>query len=570
MSDVLLLLVIILFVASVAVTMSKKIGLGPILGLLITGIVIGPYTPGTVILEEHVDQIRHISEFGIVLLLFIIGLEMNPKRLWSMRKEVFGLGSLQILLSGAAIGGYFYLFGQPINAAIIIGLTLALSSTAFVIQILQEQNSFSSEHGRIGFSILLMQDLAIVPLLAIIPLLADNIAVLPDDSPMWLQSISVIGALLGVILFGRYIVPWVLNNIAKQGYKESFSLFIMFAVVLAAYVMEHFGLSMALGAFIMGMMLSSSKYGFQIHASVESAKSLLMSIFFISVGMSIDFATLAEAPFMFALDVTAVLTIKITLLFVLVLLFSNSKKVATKVAFLLCQGGEFGFVMLGVAKAFTVIDNTTFIIGVGIISVSMAFTPGLYAFGGNLVKRYAKPMEPLDPALAASEAVSGAKVVVAGYGDTGYVLAQMLQDCSIPFIVIDINPWVVKKGKKIGMPIYYGDITDPKLLNVIGIEQTQMVIISIDHSENAVKATMTLRTLYPMLRILARVLDVELTDKLLQAGANWVVIETLESSLRIGAEALKVLGIDEDQVALLVDSLRKDESATIYSSPSVG
>ncbi|GKX51314.1 cation:proton antiporter domain-containing protein [Budvicia aquatica] len=558
MNDLLLLLVIILFVAAIAVTLSKKVGLGSILGLLITGVIIGPHTPGQVILKEHVGQILHFSEFGIVLLLFIIGLEMQPKRLWAMRKVVFGLGSWQILLSGAAIGGYFYLFSSNVNAAIIIGLTLALSSTAFVIQILQEHNEFSSEHGKIGFAILLMQDLAIVPLLALVPLLSDKIAVLPDDSPMWMQTISVIGALLLVIAFGRIVVPWVLNRMAKNGYRESFALFVMFAVMLAAYVMDHFGLSMALGAFIMGMMLSTSKYGFQIHASVESAKSLLMSIFFISVGMSIDFVTLAQTPFLFAMHVTVVLAIKIAVLFILSLLFGASKEASTKIAFLLCQGGEFGFVLFGVAKAFGVIDDATFIMGIGVISVSMAFTPSLYAFGCNLTKRNAK--SDIDPTLTPQDMAHSAKVVVAGYGDTGYVLAQMLQDSAIPHIVIEKNPEVVKKAQKAGIPAYFGDITDPKLLNVIGVEQAQMVIVSIDHSASALRAVSTLRTLYPMLKILARVLDLELKDKLIEAGANWVVVETLESSLHIGAEALKVLGVADDQVSELVDSLRKDES----------
>ncbi|GKX55139.1 glutathione-regulated potassium-efflux system protein KefB [Leminorella grimontii] len=558
MNDPMLLLVIILFVAAIAVTLSKKVGLGAILGLLLTGIVIGPHTPGQLILKEHVDKILHVSEFGIVLLLFIIGLEMQPRRLWSMRRMVFGLGTLQILLSGAAIGGYFYLFGYGVNAAVIIGLTLALSSTAFVIQILQDHNEFSSEHGRLGFAILLMQDLAIVPLLALVPLLSDKIAVLPDDSPMWMQTLSVIGALLVVIAFGRYGVPWILNRMAKKGYRESFSLFVMFAVVLAAYIMDHFGLSMALGAFIMGMMLSTSKYGFQIHASVESAKSLLMSLFFISVGMSIDFATLAQAPFFFISHVAVILLLKIILLFVLSLAFGTSKEAATKVAFLLCQGGEFGFVLFGVAKAFGVIDDSTFIIGIGVISVSMAFTPSLYALGCRLTKKMVIA-DVENSALKPDDAAHSAKVVVAGYGDTGYVLAQMLQDSAIPHIVIEKNPEIVRKAQKAGIPAYFGDITDPKLLNVIGVEQAQMVIVSIDHSASALKAVSTLRSLYPMLKILARVLDMDLKDKLLEAGANWVVIETLESSLHIGAEALKVLGVADDEVSELVDSLRKDE-----------
>lgn len=557
MHDLLLLLVIILFVAAVAVTLSKKIGLGSILGLLLTGVIIGPYTPGQIIQKEHVDNILHISEFGIVLLLFIIGLEMQPKRLWSMRKVVFGLGSLQILLCGAGIGGYFYLLGHSTNAAIIIGLTLALSSTAFVIQILQEHNEFSCEHGRVGFAILLMQDLAIVPLLALVPLLSDKIAVLPDDSPMWMQTLSVIGALLVVIVFGRWAVPWILNRMARKGYRESFSLFVMFAVVLAAYVMEHFGLSMALGAFIMGMMLSSSKYGFQIHASVESAKSLLMSIFFISVGMSIDFATLAQTPLLFIGNVAVVLVIKIILLFLLSLLFGSSKEASTKVAFLLCQGGEFGFVLFGVAKAFGVIDDAMFIMGIGVISVSMAFTPSLYALGCRLTRK--NVLTQTDDIPTPENVANSAKVVVAGYGDTGHVLAQMLQDSAIPHIVIEKNPEVVKKAKKAGVPAYFGDITDPKLLNVIGVEQAQMVIVSIDHNASALKAVSTLRSLYPMVKILARVLDRDLKDQLLEAGANWVAVETLESSLHIGAEALKVLGVAEEEVSELVDSLRKDE-----------
>ncbi|WP_218046399.1 NAD-binding protein [Budvicia aquatica] len=219
---------------------------------------------------------------------------------------------------------------------------------------------------------------------------------------------------------------------------------------------------------------------------------------------------------------------------------------------------SFGFVLFGVAKAFGVIDDATFIMGIGVISVSMAFTPSLYAFGCNLTKRNAK--SDIDPTLTPQDMAHSAKVVVAGYGDTGYVLAQMLQDSAIPHIVIEKNPEVVKKAQKAGIPAYFGDITDPKLLNVIGVEQAQMVIVSIDHSASALRAVSTLRTLYPMLKILARVLDLELKDKLIEAGANWVVVETLESSLHIGAEALKVLGVADDQVSELVDSLRKDES----------
>lgn len=564
MGEYLLLLSIILLVAVIAVFICKKTGLGSILGLLLTGVIIGPSTPIPLIPKEHVDNLLHTSEFGVVLLLFIIGLEMNPKRLWSMRKEVFGLGTLQIVVSGLCIAGFFYLLGHTSGAAIIIGLTLALSSTAFVIQILQERNEFSSDYGRTSFSILLMQDLAIVPLLALVPMLGTTPNLTVQESSPWLHAMTIVGTLGGVFIFGQYIVPLIINAIAKEGYKTCFNLFVVFSVVIAAYVMDKIGISMALGAFMMGMLLSSSKYGFQIHASVESIKSFLMSIFFISVGMSIDFAVLAQTPVVFLLSVLAVVAIKIIVLVILARLFGAPKETATKVAFLLSQSGEFGFVLLGSAKAFNVIDEITFVTGVGIISVSMALTPALFSLGNKLSKRHVK----LDSSVSLSptSAEGGAKVIIAGCGETGTVLAQMLSVAELPYIVIEKNPWVVKRGRKDNIPVYYGDITDDKLLDVIGAERAQMMIIAIEHGPESLKAIKAVRNICPTLRIFARGYNTETSTELFDSGASWVAVETLESSLFIGSEVLKLLGIDEEEVSHLVDSLRRDEQGVIMTA----
>lgn len=555
MDLILLSSLLLLAVTTIMVTLSKHMGLGSILGLLIAGIIVGPNTPGPYVTSE-VESMRHFTEFGVVFLLFVIGLEMQPSKLWSMRKEVFGLGSLQVIISGLALGFYLSFFIERLSVSMLLGFTLALSSTAFVMQLLQEKGEISSEHGKSSFAILLLQDLAVVPLLALLPWISDINDV--SDNTSAFEKLGTIGLMFVLLVaFGRYIIPKALDKIAKQRNKDAFLMLTLLSVVLSAYLMDHAGLSMALGAFLMGMFLSTSRYSFQIESSIEPFKGILMSLFFIAVGMSIDFKAIMAAPLVFAEHIVVILVLKALILFGLMLLFGASKSNAIKVAFLLNQSGEFGFVLFGAAKAMGLIDDGLFVVGIGVISISMLVTPVLYTFGCKIADKFS-PNSSFSY-FNSKESNDDQKVVVAGYGSTGRVIARMLKNSDIPFIVFDNNPSCVAVGRADGMPVFFGDITDLKLLSTIKLEQASMMIVSIDHSLNAVKIVKHVKEYYTHIKILARAIDIKAMDKLTAAGASWVIAETLESSVRIGAEALSAVGVMPEEIASLLDSLRKNE-----------
>ncbi|AFL68280.1 cation:proton antiporter [Sulfurospirillum barnesii] len=550
----LLSILVLLAVTAIMVTISKHMGLGSILGLLIAGIIVGPHTAGPIITSD-VETMRHFTEFGVVLLLFVIGLEMQPSKLWSMRKEVFGLGSLQVIVSGVVLGIYMSFFLENYKVALLLGFTLALSSTAFVMQLLQEKGELSTEHGKSAFAILLLQDLAVVPLLAILPLVAP---MQEADNGSWLEKIGTF-LLMGTLLvaFGTYVLPKAFERVAKERNKDAFLMLTLLSVVLAAYLMDHAGLSMALGGFLMGMFLSTSRYSFQIESSLDPFKGLLMSFFFIAVGMSIDFNAIMNDPWVFTEHIVVILVLKALVLFGLTLAFGASKSNAIKLAFLLNQSGEFGFVLFGAAKALHLIDDQLFVVGIGVISISMLVTPVLYGFGSKLANKLIH-ISPLTY-FKEEEVSFEQKVVIAGYGNTGKVIAKMLKSTTIPFMVFDVNPTEVAHGKNEGMPVFFGDITDLKLLHTIKIEEASMIIVSIDHSLNAIKVVKHIKEYYPHIKILARALDIKAMDKLLNAGANWVIAETLESSIRTGEEALSQMGVPLDEITTLLDALRKNE-----------
>lgn len=545
---------VLLAVTAIMVTISKHMGLGSILGLLIAGIIVGPNTPGPIVTSE-VETLRHFTEFGVVLLLFIIGLEMQPSKLWSMRKEVFGLGSLQVIASGVVLGLYMNFFVESLGVAMLIGFTLALSSTALVMQLLQEKGKLNTEHGKNAFAILLLQDLAVVPLLAVLPWLSTQEQ---STDVSWIESLITVVAMFALLIaFGRYIIPKALDKVAKQRNKDAFLLLTLLSVVLSAYLMDHAGLSMALGAFLMGMFLSTSRYSFQIESSLEPFKGILMSLFFIAVGMSIDFNAIFKNPWIFSTHIVVILVLKALVVFVLVLLFGGNKSGAIKLAFLLNQSGEFGFVLFGAAKALGIIDDNLFVVGIGVISISMLVTPVLYSFGCTIANKLANLSQ--FSYFNTENASMEQKVVVAGYGSTGKVIAKMLKSSGIPFMVFDINTTEVAHGRKEGLPVFFGDITDMKLLSTIKLDQASMVIVSIDHSLNAIKVVKHIKENYPHIKILARALDIKAMDKMLFAGASWVIAETLESSIRTGEEALSQMGVPMDEIATLLEALRKNE-----------
>ncbi len=554
--------IVLLTAAALAVALFKHLGLGAILGLLVAGIAVGPHSIGPYV-TTHVDDVRNFTELGVVLLLFMIGLEMQPKRLWALRREVFGLGTVQILLCGLGIAVYISFYQTSWQAALIIGLTMALSSTALVMQLLQERGELATRHGTSAFAILLMQDLAVVPMLAIVPLLSD-LASSTAETSFVQQLLTVVGLITLVMVLGRYIVPFALERLLRQNNREAFALVIMLAVFLAAWAMHKAGLSMALGAFMMGMLLSTSRFSFQIQAHVEPFKGLLMSLFFVAVGMSIDLPAIAAQPLLLAQHVVVIVAIKLIVLFVISLLFGLSRGVATRVAFLLAQNGEFGFVLFGFAKSMGVIDDATFVIAVSVISVSMLLTPLLVRIGDDLARRAERRKKMPDVLdLESSGTRPGARVVIAGYGRVGHTIATLLEVNQIPFIAFDTNPVNVESGVRDGRAVYYGDIGDMELLTAARVGNASLVILTIDHGPTAMRAVSHIRTAYPHVQVIARARDLEACGSLIRAGATRAYPETIESSLRLGAEALEMLGISTEEVDDLLKGVRGQNYAQV-------
>jgi len=560
--------VLLLVVASIAVAVFRHFGLGSILGLLVTGVIVGPHTPGPFVTTE-VDGVRQFTELGVVLLLFLIGLEMQPRRLWALRRTLFGLGSLQMIVSTLAIAAYFRIFEPRWSVALLIGASLALSSTAFVIQMLRDQGEIASQQGQTAFAVLLLQDLAVVPLLAMVPVVADN-GPLPKGLPLW-EQIGAAAALVAlVIVGGRYLIPRVLDLLARQGNREAFFLFAMTAVFVAAWAMDKAGMSMALGAFLMGMMLSTSRYHLQIEATMEPHKGLLMSLFFVAVGMSVDVATLVESPLEFAQHVVAIIVIKIAVLYALCLVFATGKRTALRVAFLLAQGGEFGFVVFGAAKALGVIDDRFFAMAVAVISLTMLLTPMLDKLGNRLAARSAGQPSRNNEALSYQPThgeANAVRVVIAGYGRVGHTVGTILTGSGIPYVAFDTDAALVDRWRGEGHPVYYGDIGDPQLLGNASLHRVELIVLTVDESATAIRAAALIRSQAPQVKIVARARDLVTCDALHQAGVRHAFPETLEASLRLAAESLEALGISTDDTAMLLRGVRSTDYALVRTGP---
>ena len=558
--------VVLLVATAFAVTIFRRFGLGSVLGLLVAGILIGPHTPGFVVTHD-VESVRHFTELGVVLLLFVIGLEMHPHRLWSLRRAMFGLGTLQILVSGGVIALFMHLSEPDWGIDLLAGLTLALSSTAFVMQILEERGEIASPHGQTTFAILLMQDLAVVPLLALVPILGD-VESLVGDKPLFQQVLIVIAAVSLVVAAGYYVIPRALDLLARQNNREAFFLVAMAAVFTAAWAMEQAGLSMALGAFLMGVALSGSRYNLQVQAAIDPHKGLLMSLFFVAVGMSVDVGALAGAPWLFLGQVIAIVTIKIVVLLGLCLAFRETRQTATRVAFILSQGGEFGFVLFGAAKAMGILDDNTFVLSVGIISFSMLITPLLVKIGDALAARLPVAALPGDEAFRFSVegTETNARALVAGYGRVGHVVGTILAGSGVPYIAFDMEPDRVDEFRRLGHPVYYGDVTNADLLIAAQIDKINLVVMTLDDREAALHATRLIRDLAPHTIIVARARDLATSGALLQAGANKAFPEAVEASLRLAAEALESLGVAGEDTEMLVRGVRRTDYALVRES----
>ncbi len=558
LDEFLLAAVILLTATALFVSLFKRLGLGSVLGFLAAGILVGP--SGFAITKD-VEGLRHFTELGVALFLFIIGLEMQPKKLWSMRRSVFGLGSSQVLLTGVVIAGYSMLFDTKWQTSLILGLGFALSSTAFVLQMLGERGEMATEHGKASFSILLLQDMAIVPLLALVPFLSDTPAT-SSELPFWLQAIGIIAVIGAVLLIGRYLIPIALAWTAKNRNKEAFVMVAMLTALGASFAMELVGVSMALGAFLTGMMLSVSDYRHQIEASVEPFKGLLIGLFFISVGMSIDLHLLVDQWLGVVGGVVALMFLKIATLFLLGLIFGLGRGVAIRTSFILCQCGEFGFVLFGAAVAGGLLTDAQFALALMLVTVTMIVTPLMAKAGDALATRFAaKP----DGAVAAEAPGSGLDrhVVVAGYGRGGRIVCLMLEKKGIPFVAYDNDPGRVALGKQERHNVHYGDITDSHVLDGAGLSHAIGVVITLNDVHHVERVVSTVLNFYPAVPIYARARDFHTEHALLAKGVRRAVPEAAESSVQLGKAVLQGIGVADSDLVTILEDFRRDDYALI-------
>jgi glutathione-regulated potassium-efflux system ancillary protein KefC len=559
-----LAVLILLFVTGVSVALFKRLGLGSVLGLLAAGVIVGP---SGLELTTRVHELRNVSEIGVMFLLFTIGLEMHVDELWSMRREVFGLGASQVVLTGVLITVYTKLvFSVSWNQAVVVGLGLALSSTAFVMQLLSDRGETLTPQGRGAFAILLCQDLAVVPLLALIPILAGQ-GTAAAGTPLWQRALLVGAALAAMFLVGRYLLPAALRALAQQRNKEAFGAVTLFAVLGAAYAAETAGLSMAFGAFVMGMLLSGSDFRYLIESIVEPFKGVMLSLFFISVGMSIDFRLLPAGGIGLPLHLVAVLALKALVLFGLCLLFRMGRPVAVRVASLLPQFGEFGFVLFGAAHVAGLLRDDGFAFSILFISLSMVVTPPLAKVGDVLASRLErKPSLPIPLTEFSTEMKR--HLIVIGYGRVGRTVCIMLERSGIPYVGLELNAARVSLARKEGRPVYFGDAGEPGLLSSAGVAGAAALVVTIDTSDSAKRAVRAARALSPGMPVIARARTLGERNELALLGVTKIVPDVVEASLQLGEAVLFSLGVPEADVQTVVDAMRKNDYAAIRTGGS--
>jgi len=534
-----LLYAVIFLAATVfAVPLSKRAQLGAVLGYLIAGVLIGPQALGLV---ADAELVLTFSEIGVVMLLFLLGLELSPERLWVMRRLLFGLGATQMgLVTGLlAIGGM--MLGLPLVAALIAGFGLALSSTAFGVQILAERSELTSEHGRGAFGVFLFQDLVAVPVLALIPLLAVG-EVHTTARPAWQSVALVVGSILAVVIAGRYLLRPLLRIVARTGLVEIFTATSLLVVLGTALLMQQAGLSMGLGAFLAGVLLADSEYRHELESHIEPFKGLLLGLFFMGVGMSLDLRLLAAQPWLVAALVLGVLGLQMVVMWAVGRAFQYSQRASLLLAALLASGGEFAFVVYATGERAQLLSGELAALLKVVVALSMACTPLLVLALAEFADRRAARAAPARP----YDELPGERVdvVIAGFGRVGQIPGRLLAAQRIPFTVIEPSSEQVDFSRRFGNKLYYGDPARPEILRAARVGEARVFILALDDPEHSVRVARVLRRLYPQLRVLARARNRQHAFKLMDLGLLDPVRETLLSSLELTRRMLVEIGFD--------------------------
>lgn len=551
-------MLVLLAGAVIAAPIFRKLGLGTILGYLAAGVVIGPILHGISETEEVLD----VAEFGIVFLLFLIGLELKPSRLWQMRGDVFGLGPAQVILSGVALTGLALLADvTDWRGSIIIGFGLAMSSTAFAMQILNDEGDLNSRYGQRSFAILLFQDLAIVPLLALISVLATGV---DETGPSAMSGMVIaIAAIATMILAGRYLLTPLFQIIARTGAREVMIATALLIVLGSAAAMHAVGLSMAMGAFLAGVMLAESSYRHELEADIEPFRGLLLALFFIAVGLSLEVRVLWEQLGFILIAVPVFMIIKGAIIYGLCRLLKSHHNDALRIAFLLPQGGEFGFVLFTTATAAGLLSSSTASLLIAIVTLSMALTP----LGAVISKKLLKvEREDLDEDFEGA----GADVLMIGFSRFGQIAAQILLAGGRHVTVIDDSADRIRQAASFGFRIYFGDGTRKNVLLASGIERAKIVAVLTQNRQVTDKIVDLIRSEFPNVRLFVRSYDRIHTISLRGRGVDYELRETLESGLLFGRKSLEALGMSTAEAEAIEDDIRKRDEERLLIQAAEG
>ena len=566
---------IYLCAAVIAVPLAKRFGLGSVLGYLVAGVVIGPVVG---LVGEETQTLQHFAEFGVVMMLFLVGLELEPKMLWSMRNRLLGLGGLQVGLTTAAIMLISLMFDLDWRIALTIGLILALSSTAIVLQTLNEKGLAKTEGGRGAFSVLLFQDIAVIPMLALIPLLEmpalvqatsdvareaaaahDHLELL-SGLPNWVYASVVLGAIAPVVLGGVFLSRPLFRYVAQSGLREVFTATALMLVIGIAALMSLVGLSPALGTFLAGVVLANSEFRHELESNIEPFKGLLLGLFFITVGAGIDFGILAQDWMLVGGIVAAVILVKASVVYLLARTFGIASSDRWLVTLGLAQAGEFGFVLLGFSLQNNVIPADIAQLLALVVAISMFLTPVLFIFFDKvLVPLYENGGERRQHDVIDARG----RVLIAGIGRFGQIVNRLLVANGIETIVLDHDAGQVDNMRKLEIKSYFGDATRPDLLETAGMEDVDLIVIAIDDRERAVELVHHIRQRCPRLAILARAFDQIHYYQLKQAGAEFIIKETYHAALDMGCEALTRLGFHPFRAEQLKNTFIVTENETV-------
>ncbi|MCG7894353.1 MAG: monovalent cation:proton antiporter-2 (CPA2) family protein [Candidatus Thiodiazotropha taylori] len=553
------IILLLLAVSVLTVTLFRRMHLPPILGYLIVGILVGPFGGGLIASNEDT---RFLAEFGVVFLLFTIGLEFSLPQMMAMKGAVFGLGGTQVLLTGIIAAVIAWLFGLESSAALITGAVLALSSTAIVTKQLSEQVELNTDHGRLGISILLFQDLAVIPMLVIIPLLSaggsDGLLM-----PLVWALVKATAVFAVIMAFGHWILRPLFHEIARARSAELFTMTVLLVSLAAAWLTHEAGLSLALGAFLAGMMLGETEYRHQIEADIRPFQDVLLGLFFITVGMRVDLSSLLPILHWVTLAAIVLIAFKAGIIFLIGYLSKRPIEASFRSGLLLAQGGEFGFVLLDLSLESSLLPSGTSQILFAAIIISMVISPFLIRYNGRLAQLFCSlrsstvNQRPLDELVHEAEHLQQ-HVIICGYGRIGQNLGRLLQNEGFPYVALDLDPTVVQEAHEAGEPVHFGDASRQEIIQAAGIDRAAVVVITFEEHTTALKILHHLKSNYPDIQVLVRTRDDTHMETLELAGATEVMPEAVEASLMMGGQLLLLLKVPGSRILKIMREIREN------------